>query len=104
MQNWYPFWSDNEIICAWDISNLKFFKDNFNKIASNLHFQKINYCLLSQQWTLFLYAPGSKVVLLFAQFYLYPNFSRPHAVLGNNCFSKVDKVMVLWNEKATAML
>lgn len=48
MQNWYPSCSDGETICAWNVSDeAHFFKDSFNKIASNLHFQEINYYLLS---------------------------------------------------------
>lgn len=51
-----------------------------------------------------LYAPKSKSVLPFVRFYLYPNFSGPHAAAYNNCSSKVDKIMMLLNEKGIAAL
>lgn len=50
------------------------------------------------------YVPGSKSAPVFVRLCLYPNFGGPHAGLANDHSSKVDKVMMLWNKKATAVL
>lgn len=41
---------------------------------------------------------------VFVKFCLYPNFGVPHVGLANNHSCEVDKVMMLWNKKVTAVL
>uniref|UniRef100_A0A8C9I346 Eukaryotic translation initiation factor 2A n=1 Tax=Piliocolobus tephrosceles TaxID=591936 RepID=A0A8C9I346_9PRIM len=79
-QNWCPSWSEDETLCARNVNNeVHFFENNnFNTIASKLHLQKINDFVLSpgpQPYKVAVYVPGSK-----------------------------DKVTMLWNKKATAVL
>ncbi|KAF3827227.1 hypothetical protein GH733_002713, partial [Mirounga leonina] len=50
------------------------------------------------------YVPGSKGAPSFVRLYQYPNFDGPHAALANKSFFKADKVTMLWNKKATAVL
>uniref|UniRef100_A0A2K5QKY5 Eukaryotic translation initiation factor 2A n=1 Tax=Cebus imitator TaxID=2715852 RepID=A0A2K5QKY5_CEBIM len=100
MQNWCPSWSEDETLCAHYVSNeVHFFENNnFNTITNKLHLQKINDFVLSpgpQPYKVAVYVPGSKG---------YPNFAGPHAALANKSFFKADKVTMLWNKKATAVL
>nr|XP_045047964.2 eukaryotic translation initiation factor 2A isoform X4 [Desmodus rotundus] len=109
MQNWCPFWSEDETICARNVNNeVHFFENNnFNTIANKLHLQKINDFVLSpgpQPYKVAVYVPGSKGAPSFVRLYQYPNFDGPHAALANKSFFKADKVTMLWNKKATAVL
>lgn len=108
-QNWCPSWSDDEIICARNVNNeIHFFENNnFNTITNKLHLQKINDFVLSpgpQPYKVAVYVPGSKGAPSFVRLYQYPNFDGPHAALANKSFFKADKVTMLWNKKATAVL
>uniref|UniRef100_A0A6I8NU95 Eukaryotic translation initiation factor 2A n=1 Tax=Ornithorhynchus anatinus TaxID=9258 RepID=A0A6I8NU95_ORNAN len=109
MQNWCPCWADDESICARNVSNeVHFFENNnFNTIANKLHLQKISDFVLSpgaQPSKVAVYVPGSKGAPSFVRLYQYPNFGGPHAALANKSFFKADKVTMLWNKKATAVL
>ncbi|XP_045151022.1 eukaryotic translation initiation factor 2A isoform X2 [Echinops telfairi] len=109
MQNWCPSWSEDEVICARNVNNeVHFFENNdFNTIANKLHLQKINDFVLSpgpQPYKVAVYVPGSKGAPSFVRLYQYPNFGGPHAALANKSFFKADKVTMLWNKKATAVL
>uniref|UniRef100_A0A5F8G9Q6 Eukaryotic translation initiation factor 2A n=1 Tax=Monodelphis domestica TaxID=13616 RepID=A0A5F8G9Q6_MONDO len=76
-------------------------------IANKLHLQKISDFVLSpgpQPCKVAVYVPGSKGAPSFVRLYQYPNFNGPHAVLANKSFFKADKVTMLWNKKATAVL
>lgn len=50
------------------------------------------------------YVSGGKGAHAFVKFCLYPNFGVPHVGLANSHSCKVDKVMMLWNKKVTAVL
>ncbi|KAF0879824.1 EIF2A factor, partial [Crocuta crocuta] len=109
MQNWCPSWSEDETICARNVNNeVHFFENNnFNTIANKLHLQKINDFVLSpgpQPYKVAVYVPGSKGAPSFVRLYQYPKFDGPHAALANKSFFKADKVTMLWNKKATAVL
>ncbi|KAB0357499.1 hypothetical protein FD754_001655 [Muntiacus muntjak] len=109
MQNWCPSWSEDETLCARNVNNeVHFFENNnFNKIANKLHLKKINDFVLSpgpQPYKVAVYVPGSKGAPSFVRLYQYPNFDEPHAALANKSFFKADKVTMLWNKKATAVL
>lgn len=109
MQNWCPSWSDDEIICARNVNNeVHFFENNnFNTITNKLHLQKVNDFNLSpgtQPYKVAVYVPGSKGAPSFVRLYQYPNFAGPQAALANKSFFKADKVTMLWNKKATAVL
>uniref|UniRef100_A0A2K5LFL7 Eukaryotic translation initiation factor 2A n=1 Tax=Cercocebus atys TaxID=9531 RepID=A0A2K5LFL7_CERAT len=108
-QNWCPSWSEDETLCARNVNNeVHFFENNnFNTIANKLHLQKINDFVLSpgpQPYKVAVYVPGSKGAPSFVRLYQYPNFAGPHAALANKSFFKADKVTMLWNKKATAVL
>ncbi|KAL2804533.1 eukaryotic translation initiation factor 2A isoform 3 [Daubentonia madagascariensis] len=78
-----------------------------NTIVSKLHLQKINDFVLSpgpHPYKVAVYVPGSKGAPSFVRLYQYPNFGGPHAALANKSFFKADKVTMLWNKKATAVL
>ncbi|XP_011942887.1 PREDICTED: eukaryotic translation initiation factor 2A [Cercocebus atys] len=106
---WCPSWSEDETLCARNVNNeVHFFENNnFNTIANKLHLQKINDFVLSpgpQPYKVAVYVPGSKGAPSFVRLYQYPNFAGPHAALANKSFFKADKVTMLWNKKATAVL
>ncbi|XP_009882683.1 PREDICTED: eukaryotic translation initiation factor 2A [Charadrius vociferus] len=109
MQNWCPCWADDESICARNVNNeVHFFENNnFNTIANKLHLQKVNDFVLSpgpQPTKVVVYVPGSKGAPSFVRLYQYPNFNGPQSALANKSFFKADKVTMLWNKKATAVL
>ncbi|XP_054839473.1 eukaryotic translation initiation factor 2A [Eublepharis macularius] len=109
MQNWCPCWSDDESICARSVNNeLHFFENNdFSTIANKLHLQKISDFVISpgdQPSKVAVYVPGSKGAPSFVRLYQYPVFGGPQAALANKSFFKADKVTLLWNSKATAVL
>ncbi|XP_066478159.1 eukaryotic translation initiation factor 2A isoform X2 [Tiliqua scincoides] len=109
MQNWCPCWSDDESICARSVNNeLHFFENNnFSTIANKLHLQKVSDFVLSpgdQPTKVAVYVPGSKGAPSFVRLYQYPNFGGPQSALANKSFFKADKVVLLWNSKATAVL
>ncbi|XP_034295132.1 eukaryotic translation initiation factor 2A isoform X1 [Pantherophis guttatus] len=108
-QNWCPCWSDDESLCARSVNNeLHFFENNnFSTIANKLHLQKMNDFVLSpgdQPTKVAVYVPGSKGAPSFVRLYQYPNFEGPQSALANKSFFKADRVKMLWNSKATAML
>ncbi|XP_062988157.1 eukaryotic translation initiation factor 2A isoform X1 [Elgaria multicarinata webbii] len=109
MQNWCPCWSDDESVCARSVNNeLHFFEhNNFSTIANKLHLQKVTDFVLSpgdQPTKVAVYVPGSKGAPSFVRLYQYPNFVGPQSALANKSFFKADKVTMLWNSKATAVL
>uniref|UniRef100_A0A8C6Y056 Eukaryotic translation initiation factor 2A n=1 Tax=Naja naja TaxID=35670 RepID=A0A8C6Y056_NAJNA len=108
-QNWCPCWSDDESLCARSVNNeLHFFENNdFGTIANKLHLQKINDFVLSpgdQPTKVAVYVPGTKGAPSFVRLYQYPNFDGLQSALANKSFFKADRVKMLWNSKATAML
>uniref|UniRef100_A0ACB8FB91 Eukaryotic translation initiation factor 2A n=2 Tax=Sphaerodactylus townsendi TaxID=933632 RepID=A0ACB8FB91_9SAUR len=109
IQNWCPCWSDDESICARNVNNeLHFFENNdFSTIANKLHLQKVTDFVVSpgdQPSKVAVYVPGSKGAPSFVRLYQYPVFGGPQAALANKSFFKADKVTLLWNSKATAVL
>ncbi|XP_075717608.1 eukaryotic translation initiation factor 2A [Rhinoderma darwinii] len=109
MENWSPRWSEDEKICARNVNNeVHFFENNnFDTIANKLHLQKVSSFELSpgeHPCKVAVYVPGSKGAPSFVRLYQYPNFSGPHAALANKSFFKADRVTMLWNSKATAVL
>ncbi|RMC01850.1 hypothetical protein DUI87_21011 [Hirundo rustica rustica] len=78
-----------------------------NTIANKLHLQKVSDFVLSpgaQPTKVAVYVPGSKGAPSFVRLYQYPNFGGPQSALANKSFFKADKVTMLWNKKATAVL
>ncbi|XP_033372557.1 eukaryotic translation initiation factor 2A isoform X5 [Parus major] len=78
-----------------------------NTIANKLHLQKVSDFVLSpgaQPTKVAVYVPGSKGAPAFVRLYQYPNFGGPQSALANKSFFKADKVTMLWNKKATAVL
>ncbi|XP_048836762.1 eukaryotic translation initiation factor 2A [Brienomyrus brachyistius] len=108
-QGWCPIWSDDESIAVRNVNNeLHFFENNaFENIANKLHLQKVSDFALSpgpQPSKVAVYVPGSKGTPSFVRLYQYPNFGGPSSALANRSFFKADKVTLLWNKKATAVL
>ncbi|XP_069053621.1 eukaryotic translation initiation factor 2A isoform X2 [Lepisosteus oculatus] len=109
MQGWCPTWSDDESIAVRNVNNeLHFFENNkFDTIANKLHLQKVTEFVLSpgaQPSKVAVYVPGSKGAPSFVRLYQYPNFAGPTSALANKSFFKSDKVTMLWNKKASAVL
>uniref|UniRef100_A0A8B9TJW5 Eukaryotic translation initiation factor 2A n=1 Tax=Anas platyrhynchos TaxID=8839 RepID=A0A8B9TJW5_ANAPL len=80
---------------------------SYDTITNKLHLQKVNDFVLSpgaQPTKVAVYVPGSKGAPSFVRLYQYPNFSGPQSALANKSFFKADKVTMLWNKKATAVL
>ncbi|XP_053566011.1 eukaryotic translation initiation factor 2A [Bombina bombina] len=109
MQNWCPRWSADERVCARIVNNeVHFFEDsNFDTIVNKLHLQKVSDFELSpgeHPCKVAVYVPGSKGAPSFVRLYQYPNFTGPQSALANKSFFKSDRVAMLWNSKATAVL
>ncbi|KAJ8410656.1 hypothetical protein AAFF_G00186130 [Aldrovandia affinis] len=109
VQGWCPNWSDDESVAVRNVNNeLHFFENNdFNTIANKLHLQKVSEFVLSpgpQPCKVAVYVPGSKGAPSFVRLYQYPNFGGPTCALANKSFFKSDRVTMLWNRKATAVL
>uniref|UniRef100_A0A8C7UXC7 Eukaryotic translation initiation factor 2A n=1 Tax=Oncorhynchus mykiss TaxID=8022 RepID=A0A8C7UXC7_ONCMY len=109
VQGWCPSWSDDEKIAVRSVNNeLHFFENNdFSTIANKLHLQKVSEFVLSpgsQPSKVAVYVPGSKGAPSFVRLYQYPNFGGPTCALANKSFFKADRVTMLWNKKATAVL
>ncbi|XP_030622318.1 eukaryotic translation initiation factor 2A isoform X5 [Chanos chanos] len=76
-------------------------------IANKLHLQKVSEFALSpgnQPSKVAVYVPGAKGAPSFVRLYQYPNFGGPTSALANKSFFKADRVTMLWNKKATAVL
>uniref|UniRef100_A0A8C1SZA9 Eukaryotic translation initiation factor 2A n=1 Tax=Cyprinus carpio TaxID=7962 RepID=A0A8C1SZA9_CYPCA len=106
---WCPSWADDESIAVRNVNNeLHFFENNnFETIANKLHLQKVSEFALSpgsQPSKIAVYVPGSKGAPSFVRLYQYPNFGGPTSALANKSFFKADRVTMLWNKKATAVL
>uniref|UniRef100_A0A673GC16 Eukaryotic translation initiation factor 2A n=1 Tax=Sinocyclocheilus rhinocerous TaxID=307959 RepID=A0A673GC16_9TELE len=106
---WCPSWADDESVTVRNVNNeLHFFENNdFETIANKLHLQKVSEFALSpgsQPSKVAVYVPGSKGAPSFVRLYQYPNFGGPTSALANKSFFKADKVAMLWNKKATAVL
>ncbi|XP_058244495.1 eukaryotic translation initiation factor 2A [Hemibagrus wyckioides] len=109
VEGWCPSWADDESIAVRCVNNeLHFFENNnFETIANKLHLQKVSDFALSpgtQPSKVAVYVPGSKGAPSFVRLYQYPNFSGPSSALANKSFFKADKVTMLWNKKASAVL
>uniref|UniRef100_A0A8C7K813 Eukaryotic translation initiation factor 2A n=1 Tax=Oncorhynchus kisutch TaxID=8019 RepID=A0A8C7K813_ONCKI len=109
VQGWCPSWSDDEKIAVRSVNNeLHFFENNdFSTIANKLHLQKVSEFVLSpgsQPSKVAVYVPGNKGAPSFVRLYQYPNFGGPTCALANKSFFKADRVTMLWNKKATAVL
>uniref|UniRef100_A0AAR2LB75 Eukaryotic translation initiation factor 2A n=1 Tax=Pygocentrus nattereri TaxID=42514 RepID=A0AAR2LB75_PYGNA len=109
VQGWCPSWADDESIAVRCVNNeLHFFENNnFETIASKLHLQKVSEFALSpgnQPSKVAVYVPGSKGAPSFVRLYQYPNFGGPTSALANKSFFKADKVTMLWNKRASAVL
>uniref|UniRef100_A0A8C9V5R1 Eukaryotic translation initiation factor 2A n=1 Tax=Scleropages formosus TaxID=113540 RepID=A0A8C9V5R1_SCLFO len=108
-EGWCPSWSEDESIAVRNVNNeLHFFESNkFDNIATKLHLQKVTEFVLSpgsQPSKVAVYVPGSKGAPSFVRLYQYPNFGGPTSALANKSFFKADKVTMLWNKKAMAVL
>uniref|UniRef100_UPI003AAC31CE eukaryotic translation initiation factor 2A isoform X3 n=1 Tax=Centroberyx gerrardi TaxID=166262 RepID=UPI003AAC31CE len=109
IEAWCPSWSEDEKITVRSVNNeLHFFENNdFNTIANKLHMQKVSDFVLSpggQPSKVAVYVPGSKGAPSFVRLYQYPQFGGPGAALANKSFFKADRVSMLWNKKASALL
>ncbi|XP_071389010.1 eukaryotic translation initiation factor 2A isoform X1 [Centroberyx affinis] len=109
VEAWCPSWSEDEKIAVRSVNNeLHFFENNdFNSIANKLHMQKVSDFVLSpggQPSKVAVYVPGSKGAPSFVRLYQYPQFGGPGAALANKSFFKADRVSMLWNKKASALL
>ncbi|XP_043919686.1 eukaryotic translation initiation factor 2A [Protopterus annectens] len=109
MQCWCPSWTEDESICTRNVNNeMHFFENNdFGTIVNKLHLQKITDFALSPgplPCKLAVYVPGNKGAPSFVRLYEYPKFGGPQSALANKSFFKADKVTMLWNKKATAVL
>lgn len=109
VQGWCPSWADDEKIAVRSVNNeLHFFENNdFSTIANKLHLQKVSEFELSpgtQPSKVVVYVPGSKGAPSFVRLYQYPNFGGVSSSLANKSFFKSDRVAMLWNKKASAVL
>lgn len=106
---WAPEWTDDEKLCIRNVNNeLHCFEESkFDEIKVKLHLQKIASFSLASAGPPYMvagYVPGTKGQPSFVRLYRYPNFGGPNAAVANRTFFKADKVEMMWNSTATAML
>ncbi|XP_061575955.1 eukaryotic translation initiation factor 2A [Cololabis saira] len=109
VQSWCPVWSDDEELCVRSVNNeLHFYeKNDFSSIANKLHLQKVSDFALSPgnaPSKVCVYVPGTKGAPSFVRLYQYPVLGGPAAARANKSFFKADRVVMQWNQKATAVL
>ncbi|XP_035857521.1 eukaryotic translation initiation factor 2A isoform X2 [Sander lucioperca] len=109
MESWCPSWSEDEKIAVRSVNNeLHFYENNdFQTIANKLHMQKVSDFVLSpggQPSKVCVYVPGSKGAPSFVRLYQYPVLGGPTAALANKSFFKADRVSMVWNRRASAVL
>ncbi|XP_068172986.1 eukaryotic translation initiation factor 2A isoform X2 [Antennarius striatus] len=109
VEAWCPSWSDDEDVCVRSVNNeLHFYQNNdYSMVANKLHMQKVSDYILSPGGgpsKVAVFVPGSKGAPSFVRLYQYPVLGGPGAALANKSFFKADKVVMQWNQKASALL
>ncbi|XP_067128693.1 eukaryotic translation initiation factor 2A-like [Centruroides vittatus] len=107
--NWKPQWSDNEELCARNVSNeIHFFEDNkFDKITKKMFAQKVSSFTLSPgsaPYHVASYTPGVKGQPSFVTLHRYPNFEGNSSVIARKSFYKSDFVDYYWNNSGDSIV
>jgi len=106
---WAPIWSKDEVICGRCVSNeIQFYtKGDYHTAATKLYLQNVTGFSISpvaaEPYMIGAFVVGKKGQPSFVRLFQYPNFGEGTA-LANKSFFKADKVDMLWNKKASAML
>lgn len=106
---WAPIWSKDEKICGRCVTNeVQFYTGGeFHTAAHKLYLQGVGGFSISPShnapYLVGAFVAGKKGQPSFVRLFEYPNFGDGQA-LANKSFFKADKVDMIWNKKATALL
>lgn len=100
---WNPQWSDDEFLCARNVSNeVHFFENaNFDTIAKKIFMQKVAYFSLgpgSSPYHVACYVPGVKGGPSFVRMFRYPNFDGANSIIAQKSFFKAERTDFYWNK------
>ncbi|XP_065840800.1 eukaryotic translation initiation factor 2A-like [Oscarella lobularis] len=105
---WCPQWSDDEVICANNVSNeIRFYSEIGGRVSHKLRIENVATFSLSSgapPYKVAAYVPGVKGAPSFVRIYQYPNFDSPASALANKSFFKADRVEIKWNQNASGVL
>jgi len=106
---WTPIWSKDEAICGRCVNNeVQFYSGGeFHTAVTKLYLQGVCTFSISPSsgapYMIAAFAAGKKGQPSFVRLFQYPNFGDGQA-LANKSFFKADKVDMIWNNKATALV
>ena len=106
---WAPIWSKDEKICGRCVNNeIQFYSEGeFHTAATKLYLQGVNGFSISPSpnppYMIAAFVVGKKGSPSFVRLFEYPNFGDGQAI-ANKSFFKADKVDMIWNKKATALV
>jgi len=106
---WTPIWTKDELVCGRCVTNeVQFYTDgDFRKASSKLYLQNVHSFSISPSmqppYMVAAYVQGKKGQPSAVRLFQYPNFGDGCA-LANKSFFKADKVDIMWNKKATALV
>lgn len=106
---WTPIWTKDELVCGRCVTNeVQFYTDgDFRKASTKLYLQNVSSFSISPNlqppYMVAAYVQGKKGQPSAVRLFQYPNFGDGCA-LANKSFFKADKVDVMWNKKATALV
>lgn len=100
---WNPQWSDDENICARNVSNeVHFFENaNFDAIVKKIFMQKVAYFSLapgSPPYHVVCFVPGIKGQPSYVRLFRYPDFQGPNCVVAQKSFFKAERTDFYWNK------
>jgi len=106
---WAPIWTKDEVICGRCVNNeVQFYTGgDFHKATAKLYLQGVSSFSLSPSaqppYMVAAYVQGKKGQPSAVRLFQYPNMADGQA-LANKSFFKADKVDIMWNNKATALV
>jgi len=106
---WTPMWTKDEVVCGRCVTNeVQFYTDgDFRKASTKLYLQNVASFSISPStqppYMVAAYVQGKKGQPSAVRLFQYPNFGEGCA-LANKSFFKADKVDIMWNKKATALV
>ena len=109
-QNWCPQWSDDEQLCARNVTNEVHCYDGGlpgHSVSRKLQVENLATFALSQgkaPCRIACYVPGMKGAPSFVRLYEYPRLEGPGSILANKSFYRADSVTFVWNKKGSALL
>lgn len=110
--NWCPQWSEDEQLCARNVTNEVHFFDGgllpgASVVSRKLQVENLTTFALSpgkSPCRIACYVPGTKGAPSFVRLYEYPRLEGAGSILANKSFYRADSVTFLWNRKGSGLL